>query len=140
VDEYIEGYPEEVRVVLEKIRATIRQAVPRSSEKISYKIPTVTLDGKYLVYYAAWKHHIAVYPVPAGDEAFERELAPYREAKGTLRFPLAEPIPYGLIGRVAKQLAAARTRVSARPRRSGAARSRTASRWPARRRAGTRSA
>ena len=109
VDDYIEGYPDDVRVVLEKIRATIRRAVPRSSEKISYKIPTVTLDGKYLVYYAAWKHHIAVYPVPAGDEAFERELAPYRAAKGTLRFPLDQPVPYGLIGRIAKRLAAARS-------------------------------
>jgi len=108
VDEYIAGYPDDVRAVLEKIRATIRRAVPRSSEKISYKIPTVMLDGKYLVYYAAWKHHIAVYPVPAGDEALERELAPYRAAKGTLRFPLAEPVPYGLIRRIAKQLAAAR--------------------------------
>ena len=107
VDEYIAGYPDDVRVVLEKIRTTIRRSVPRSSEKISYKIPTVTLDGRYLVYYAAWKHHIAVYPVPVGDEAFERELAPYRAAKGTLRFPLTEPIPYGLIGRIAKQLAAA---------------------------------
>jgi uncharacterized protein YdhG (YjbR/CyaY superfamily) len=108
VDNYIGGFPDDVQVVLEKIRATIRRAVPRSAEKISYKIPTVMLDGKYLVYYAAWKNHIAVYPVPAGDEVFERALAPYRAAKGTLRFPLAEPIPYGLIGRVAKQLAAAR--------------------------------
>ena len=107
MDEYIGGFPDDVRVVLEKIRTTIRRSVPRSSEKISYKIPTVTLDGRYLVYYAAWKHHIAVYPVPVGDEAFERELAPYRAAKGTLRFPLTEPIPYGLIGRIAKQLAAA---------------------------------
>jgi uncharacterized protein YdhG (YjbR/CyaY superfamily) len=108
VDQYIEGFPDHVRAVLEKIRATIRRAVPRSGERISYKIPTVTLDGKYLVYYAAWKRHIAVYPVPAGDEAFERELAQYRAAKGTLRFPLDQPIPYGLIGRVAKRLAAAR--------------------------------
>lgn len=108
VDDYIRACPDEVKVVLEKIRATIRKAVPGSGEKISYKIPTVMLDGKYLVYYAAWKHHIAVYPVPAGDEAFETELAPYRAAKGTLRFPLDQPIPYGLIGRIAKQLARGR--------------------------------
>jgi uncharacterized protein YdhG (YjbR/CyaY superfamily) len=63
-------------------------------------MPTITLNGRDLVYFAAWKRHISLYPIPAVDEAFDRELEPYKAAKGTLRFPLARPIPYGLIQRL----------------------------------------
>ena len=112
VDEYIASYPAEVRAVLERVRETIRAAVPEAGEKISYQIPTVTLEGKYLVYYAAWKHHLAVYPVPEAEGELEREMAPYRAAKGTLRFPYAKPIPYDLIGRVVSRLKESGTRAS----------------------------
>jgi uncharacterized protein YdhG (YjbR/CyaY superfamily) len=80
-------------------------AVPEVGETISYGIPTMTLHGKHLVYFGAWKHHIAVYPIPAADVAFEQEIAPYRAGQGTLRFPLRKPIPYDLIQRLATLLA-----------------------------------
>jgi uncharacterized protein YdhG (YjbR/CyaY superfamily) len=102
IDEYIAGAPEDVRPVLERIRRTIHEAVPGAGEKISYNMPTITVDGQYLVYFAAWKHHISVYPIPRSG--LEDELAPYLAAKGTLRFPLKTPIPYELIGRVAQRL------------------------------------
>jgi uncharacterized protein YdhG (YjbR/CyaY superfamily) len=104
VDEYVDAQPEEVQKILRQIRQTIRAVVPEAEETFSYGMPTVKLDGRYLMYFAAWKHHIAIYPIPAADEAFERELAPYRAAKGTLRFPRSEPIPYDLIERVVAHL------------------------------------
>jgi uncharacterized protein YdhG (YjbR/CyaY superfamily) len=100
IDEYIGSFPEDVQVILEKIRHTIRNAAPGAEEIISYGIPTFTLGGKHLVYFAAWKRYISVYPLPAGGEGFEREIAPYRAAKSTARFPLGKPIPYDLIARL----------------------------------------
>jgi len=108
VDEYIGSFPDDVGIILEEIRHRIRAGVPQAAETISYQIPTFTLDGSAFVYFAGWKHHVAVYPIPSGDEAFERELAPYRAAKGTLKFPLKQPIPFDLIERVAGLLAAQR--------------------------------
>lgn len=108
VDEYIASQPAEVQPILREIRAHAHAAVPSAGEMISYGIPTITLGGKYVVYFAAWKHHVSVYPVPRGDEAFEREIAPYLAAKGTLKFPLGKPVPYELIGKVAARLAAER--------------------------------
>lgn len=105
VDEYIASLPGDVRVVLEEIRRTIHAALPDAGERISYQIPTITLGGKNIIHFAAWKSHISVYPVPAGDEDFERQLAPYQAGKGTLKFPLGEPVPYSLIGEVATRLA-----------------------------------
>ena len=104
VDDYIGSFPQDVQDVLQRIRSTIRNVVPDAGEKISYNIPTITVDGRYLVYFAGWKNHVSVYPVPIGDEAFEQEIAPYQEAKGTLKFPLRKPIPYDLIERVAIRL------------------------------------
>jgi uncharacterized protein YdhG (YjbR/CyaY superfamily) len=100
IDEYISSFPEEVRLVLEQVRRTIRTAVPAARETISYQMPTITLDGRHLVYFAAWKHHVALYPVPTADEALEVELAPYRAARSTLRFPFRKPVPYDLIERL----------------------------------------
>jgi uncharacterized protein YdhG (YjbR/CyaY superfamily) len=100
IDDYISTFPEDVQVILEQIRRTIRHAAPAVEETISYQMPTLTLDGKDLVHFAAWKHHISLYPVPAGDETFAREIAPYKAAKGTVRFPLRQPIPYDLIARL----------------------------------------
>jgi len=100
VEEYVSSFPEHVQIILEEVRRTIRKAAPEADETISYQMPTLTLNGRSLVYFAAWKHHIGLYPIPTADEAFERELAPYRAAKNTVRFPLAEPIPYDLIERL----------------------------------------
>jgi uncharacterized protein YdhG (YjbR/CyaY superfamily) len=100
IDDYIGSFPEDVQVVLEEVRLTVRRAAPGAGETISYQIPTVTVNGKYLMSFAAWKHHVGLYPVPTTDEAFEQELAPYRAAKATVRFPLREPIPYELIERL----------------------------------------
>jgi uncharacterized protein YdhG (YjbR/CyaY superfamily) len=108
VDEYFAAQPEDVRNILEEVRRTIRGVVPHGEETISYQIPTVKVDGKSLIHFAAWKHHLSVYPVPGGDEALLRELAPHLAAKGTLKFPYDKPIPYPLIKRVARALLAAR--------------------------------
>jgi uncharacterized protein YdhG (YjbR/CyaY superfamily) len=104
IDDYISSFPEEVQIILEEVRRTIRSVVPAAEETISYRIPTITLNGRYLVYFAAWKHHISLYPIPRADEALEQELAPYRAAKGTVRFPLQESIPYDLIKRLVERL------------------------------------
>ncbi|MDN4643006.1 iron chaperone [Arthrobacter sp. PsM3] len=108
VDEYIASYPAEVQGILQEIRRRCHAAVPDSSEMISYGIPTITLGGKFVVYFAGWAHHVSVYPMPNGDEAFRASIAPYRAAKGTLKFPLAKPVPYELIGQAAALLAAER--------------------------------
>ena len=105
IDEYIGACPAHVQAVLEEVRRRIRQVVPEAGEMISYQMPTMTLNGKHLVYFGAWTHHISVYPVPVADEAFRQELAPYLAGKGTLRFPLDKPVPYELIERVVALLA-----------------------------------
>lgn len=110
IDAYIASFPADVQVILQEVRRRIRKAVPTADETISYGIPAFTLGGRYLVYVAGWKHHISVYPVPAGDAAFRREIEPYVAGKGTLAFPLGEPIPYDLIGRVAASLCEERMR------------------------------
>ena len=100
IDDYVGTFPEDVQAILEEVRRAIRKAAPAADETISYQIPTFTLNGRRLVSFAAWKRHISLYPLPAGDEAFDRELAPYRAAKSTARFPLGKPIPYNLIERL----------------------------------------
>ncbi|NJD29624.1 MAG: hypothetical protein FIA92_15205 [Chloroflexi bacterium] len=104
VDGYIASFPPEAREVLGAVRATIRAAAPGTEERISYGIPTFTLNGHYVVYFSGWKRHVAVYPIPDVDEALDRAIAPYRAGKGTLRFPLDRPMPHELIGRVAARL------------------------------------
>jgi uncharacterized protein YdhG (YjbR/CyaY superfamily) len=104
VDDYIASFPEDVRTTLEDVRRTMRDAAPGTEETISYGIPTFKLEGRYVVYFSGWKEHLSVYPVPAGDEALTRELEPYREGAGTLRFPYAKPVPLDLIRRVTEAL------------------------------------
>ncbi len=96
IDDYIAGFPPDVQEILEKIRVTIRQAAPEAAEAIKYQIPTFTLNGN-LVHFAAFKKHIGFYPTPTGTEKFQEELSSYKSGKGSVRFPLDEPIPYGLI-------------------------------------------
>ncbi|WP_311212473.1 MULTISPECIES: DUF1801 domain-containing protein [unclassified Arthrobacter] len=110
VDAYIAAQPEATGLILQEIRRSIHAAVPDTGEMISYDIPTITIDGHYVVYFAAWAHHISVYPVPRADEPLNNEFQPYLSGKGTLKFPLAKPVPYELIARVAAQLAAERRR------------------------------
>lgn len=100
IDEYISSFPQDVQGILEQVRRTARTAAPAADETISYGIPTLTLNGRDLVSFAAWKHHIGLYPLPAVDDAIAQELAPYRAAKSTVRFPLSKPIPYDLIARL----------------------------------------
>jgi len=99
IDEYIAGFPKETQEILEKIRTTIRKAAPDAEETINYQIPTFTLKGN-LVHFAAYKKHIGFYPAPSGIERFKDELAAYEGAKGSVRFPLDEPIPYDLISEI----------------------------------------
>ena len=101
IDEYIAGFPPDVQAILQKIRLTIREAAPDAEETISYQMPTFTLKGN-LVHFAAFKEHIGFYPTPTGIEKFQKELSAYKGAKGSVRFPLDQPIPYGLIGKIAK--------------------------------------
>ena len=102
IDAYIAGFPNDVQEILEKIRKTIRKAAPDAEETISYLIPAFTLKGKYLVYFAAYKKHIGLYPAPRGSEKFKKELSRYEGGKGTVRFPLDKPIPLALITRIVK--------------------------------------
>lgn len=102
IDEYIATFPKEVQEILEKIRTTIRNAAPGAEEKISYQIPTFTLNGSYLIYFAAHKKHIGLYPVSVGKAEFDDELSPYIAGKGTAKFPLDEPIPFDLISKIVK--------------------------------------
>jgi uncharacterized protein YdhG (YjbR/CyaY superfamily) len=102
IDEYIEAFPPEVQSILKRIRSTIRNAVPDAEEKISYQMPAFTLGGSNLIYYAAFKKHIGLYPPVKGGEKLNKEKSPYEGEKGNLRFPLDEPIPYGLISRIVK--------------------------------------
>jgi len=110
VDDYIGSFPEDIQLILAEVRRTIRNAAPGSVETISYQMPTIVLDGKSLVHFAAWNHHIGLYPLPTAYPAIEQEVAPYDTDKGTARFPLREPIPYELIGRLTALLVEQRTR------------------------------
>jgi len=99
IDEYIAGFPPDVQEILQKIRAVIREAAPGAQETIKYRMPTFTLQGN-LVHFAAFKKHIGFYPVPSGIEKFKDELARYVGGKGSVQFPLSQPIPYDLIRRI----------------------------------------
>lgn len=100
-DEYIATFPEDVQAQLQAIRATIRAAAPDAEERISYAMPAFTLKGN-LVYFAALKNHIGLYPMPSAIEAFQSELSPYISTKGALRFPIDQPLPMDLIRRIVK--------------------------------------
>ncbi len=101
VGAYIAGFPPEVRAVLRKMRATIRKAAPEAEERISWGMPAYALDGM-LTFFAAFEKHVSLFPGPSGLEEFKKELAPYGTSKGTVRFPLGTPVPYGLITRIVK--------------------------------------
>ncbi len=101
IDEYIAASPKDVQSILKKIRLTIRKAAPQAEEKISYRMPAFAQNG-ILVYFAAFKNHIGLYPPVRGDAKLHEEIARYRGEKGNLKFRLDEPIPYGLIARIVR--------------------------------------
>ena len=100
IDEYINTFPADIQPILEKVRQAIHKAAPEVAETISYGIPTFNLNGKRLVFFAGWKHHISVYPIPVGDEAFQQKISHYKRAKGTIQFPLDDPIPYDVVEKI----------------------------------------
>ncbi len=99
IDEYIATFPAPIQELLQQVRATIKAAAPEATEKISYQMPTFFLNGN-LVHFAAFKNHIGFYPAPRGIEAFKEELDQYKGAKGSVQFPLDQPMPLDLIRRI----------------------------------------
>jgi uncharacterized protein YdhG (YjbR/CyaY superfamily) len=103
VDGYIAAQPAALQEILQRVRSAIRRAMPEAEEVISYSIPAYRLHGGVVLYFAGWKEHYSIYP--AGEHlvaAFKEDLAPYQISKGTIRFPLAAPVPVRLIARIAK--------------------------------------
>jgi uncharacterized protein YdhG (YjbR/CyaY superfamily) len=102
IDEYIRNSPEGVREILENLRASIREAAPGAEEAIRYRMPTFRLHGRNLVHFAAFQHHIGFYPIPSGIEAFKKELSPYKQGKGSVQFPLVQPVPFELVKKIVR--------------------------------------
>jgi uncharacterized protein YdhG (YjbR/CyaY superfamily) len=108
VDAYIAKQPAQARPVLQRVRRIIRRVLPGAEETISYQIPSYRLHGRYVVYFAGWKQHWSLYPVTEGVRAaVGADLGSYAVSKGTVRFPLAEPLPAGLVERIVRELAKA---------------------------------
>ena len=101
IDEYIAGFPKDIQDILQNLRRVIHEAAPEAQETISYSMPAFKQNG-ILVYFAAFKDHIGFFPTSSGVSAFSKELAPYETSKGTIRFPLDEPIPVNLIKKIVK--------------------------------------
>lgn len=96
IDQYIAGFPKSVQEILQEMRAIVRAAAPDAQETLKYRMPTFVL-GENLVHFAAFENHIGWYPTPSAIEAFRRELAGYERAKGSVQFPLGQPVPFALI-------------------------------------------
>ncbi len=101
VDEYIDAFPKEVQQLLNEVRQTIKKAAPAAEELISYAMPAYKLNSA-LVYFAGYKNHIGFYATPTGHKAFKKELSNYKEGKGSVQFPIDEPLPLSLITRIVK--------------------------------------
>ena len=116
IDEYIAGFPRDVQQVLKQIRTTIKKVAPDAEEAIKYQIPTFVLNEN-LVHFAAFENHIGFYPTPSSIEAFKDELSRYESAKGSVQFPIDEPMPLSLIGKIVKfRVKEARARSTAKKR------------------------
>ena len=100
IDEYIAEFPPETQKVLKELRALIKASAPDATETISYAIPTFDLNGKHLVHFAGYERHVGLYPAPSGLEAFKEDLKPYKSGKGSVQFPLGQPLPKDLIRRI----------------------------------------
>lgn len=101
IDEYIDGFPENIQLLLEQLRVTVKEAAPGAREAIKYAMPTFTLNGN-LVYFAAFKNHIGFYSAPTGNADFEKELSGYKTGKGSVQFPYNKPLPFALISKMVK--------------------------------------
>jgi uncharacterized protein YdhG (YjbR/CyaY superfamily) len=101
IDEYIAGFPREIQELLETVRATIKEVAPEAEEAISYQMPTFKLKGN-LVHFAANTNHIGFYPTPTGIKEFEQELSAYKGGKGSVQFPLDQPLPLELIRKIVR--------------------------------------
>lgn len=97
VDDYIAQFPTETRVLLQQVRAAIMETCPEAEESFGYAMPAYKLNGKPLVYFAGYKNHIGFYATPTGHEAFKEALSRYKQGKGSVQFPLTEPMPVELI-------------------------------------------
>ena len=102
INEYISLFPDNVKKILQSIRQTISQTAPQAEETINYQIPTFKLNGKNLVHFAGYKNHIGFYPTASGIKAFQKELSRWPSAKGSVRFPLDQPLPVNLIKEIVK--------------------------------------
>ncbi|HRN69671.1 MAG TPA: DUF1801 domain-containing protein [Candidatus Woesebacteria bacterium] len=102
IDEYIANFPEETQLILQKIRKIGHELISHAEETISYGIPTLKLNGKYVFYFAGYKEHISVYPILQVPEEFFKKIQPFIKGKGTLQFPLSKPIPFNLIKQFVK--------------------------------------
>lgn len=103
IDEYIDGFPKDTQKMLKQVRQTIKATVPQAEETISYGMPTFKLNGHYLIYFAGYKKHIGLYPVPANNKLFEKDFSAYKTSgKGTIQFPYDKPIPVDLIKKIVR--------------------------------------
>jgi uncharacterized protein YdhG (YjbR/CyaY superfamily) len=101
-DEYISNFPKEIQILLQEVRKTIKSAAPNANEGISYGMPAYKLNGKALVYFAGYKNHVGFYATPTGHTKFTKELAKYKQGKGSVQFPINEPMPLDLITKIVK--------------------------------------
>ena len=101
IDVYIAQFPENIQTLLQQMRVTIHEAAPEATEAFSYQMPTFRLNGN-LVHFAAFKNHIGFYPVPSGLEAFKEELSAYKGGKGSVQFPIDQPLPLALVTKIVK--------------------------------------
>jgi uncharacterized protein YdhG (YjbR/CyaY superfamily) len=101
IDEYVSMFPDDIQEILEKMRQIVRASAPKAEETISYQIPTFKLNGN-LVHFAAYKDHISFFPTSSAREAFRKELSKYKGGRGTIQFPLDEPIPFDLVRKIVK--------------------------------------
>jgi len=102
IDEYIATFPEETQKILKEVRAIIKTIVPDARENISYQIAAFEVNGKNFIHFAGWKKHISIYPIPSGSEAFNKDVSKYADGKGTVKFPLDQPMPLKLISQIVK--------------------------------------
>ncbi|MBN1790589.1 MAG: DUF1801 domain-containing protein [Bacteroidales bacterium] len=100
IDDYIKDFPEDVQILLQKVRATIKEKAPGAIESMNYGMPGYKTNGRPLVYFAGYKNHIGFYATPTGHEQFAEELSKYKQGKGSVQFPMDKPIPFDLIGRI----------------------------------------
>ena len=102
VSEYMSSVPATSKSILQTLRKTVKEAAPDAEEVISYNIPALKLNGTGLIYFAGYKEHVSLYPIPKGDEVFKKEISPYVAGKGTIKFPIDKPLPLGLVTKIVK--------------------------------------